>query len=220
MTYLKYTSLTPELYDYSVNIACRESDILKKIRIENENHPQIRMQISTDQAQFLQFLIRSIQAINVLEIGTFMGFSAAAMALALPINGQVITCDIDAITTQIATRHWEAYQLDKKIELKLGSALESMHQLLTEGKTFDFIFIDADKGNYIEYYELSKKLISKHGIIAVDNIFFHGEVTSLSPSKAAQHIIKFNEHIKQDKDIDLSLIPIADGLLLIHKKPT
>jgi predicted O-methyltransferase YrrM len=220
MTYLKYTSLTPELYAYCQKIACRESDTLKTIGLENDNHPQIRMQISADQAQFLQFLIRSIHAESVLEIGTFMGYSAAAMALALPENGQLITCDIDAITTQIATENWDKAQLNNKIQLKLGSALESMHQLFNEGKSFDFIFIDADKGNYIQYYDMAIKLLSPKGIIAIDNVFFHGEVVSESPSKAAQHIIKFNEHIRQDPNIYLSLIPIADGLWLIRKLST
>ena len=220
MTYLKYTTLTPELYTYSQKIACRESSTLKNIELENENHPQIRMQISSDQAQFLQFLIRSIHAERVLEIGTFMGYSAAAMALALPQNGQLITCDIDAITTQIATQHWINAQLHNKIHLKLGPALETMHQLLNAGKIFDFIFIDADKGNYIQYYEMAKKLLSPKGIIAIDNIFFHGEVISDSPSKAGQQIIKFNEHIKHDLDIHLSLVPIADGLFIIQKLST
>jgi predicted O-methyltransferase YrrM len=220
MTYHKYTSLTPDLYDYCQQIACRESAILEKIRLENESHPQIRMQISPDQAQFLQFLIRSIQAKNALEIGTCMGFSAAAIALALPLNGEVVTCDIDAITTQIAINHWEQAQLNNIIQLKLGPALDSLQQLLGEGKKFDFIFIDADKGNYIQYYEISKKLLSETGIIAIDNIFFHGEVISTTPSKAAQHIIKFNDHIKHDKEINLTLLPVADGLMLIQKKHT
>lgn len=218
MSNYKFTSLTPELYDYSWKIADRESEVLKNIRRENDMHPQIRMQISPDQAQFLQFLIQISNAKNVLEVGTFLGYSAAAMAEVLPKDGKVVTCDIDALTTQKAQIHWEHANLSDKIVLKLGSALETLHQLINEKQQFDFIFIDADKGNYIQYYELAKELITPKGIIAIDNIFFHGEVCHANPSKTAQHIIKFNQHVQQDSTVSISLLPIADGLLLIQKQ--
>lgn len=217
MANFKFTSLTEQLYAYSNSIGNRESEKLKNIRLENDVHPQIRMQISSDQAQFLQFLIQMINAQHVLEIGTFLGYSSAAMAEALPDNGIVVTCDIDALTTQKAQNHWKNADLSNKIELKLGCALETMRKLINEHQKFDFIFIDADKGNYIHYYELAKELISPKGIIAVDNIFFHGEVCSTNPSKPAQHIIKFNQHVQQDYSVRISLLPIADGLLLVQK---
>jgi len=217
MSYLKYTALTPELYQYTLDISTEESPYLYKIHEENEKHPQIHMQISSDQAQFLQFIIRSKQMKSILEIGTFLGYSAAAFAEALPPDGKVITCDIDEMIVSKAKHHWKMSGLEKKIECMMGPALDTMQHLCNKQK-FDLIFIDADKKNSIAYYQQAIKLLNEAGIIAVDNIFFHGEVCKSERSKAAQYMHEFNLHVKQDDGIFFSIVPIADGLMLIQKK--
>ena len=217
MSYLKFTPLTPELYQYCLDISAEESSILHSIHEQNEEHPQIHMQISSDQAQFLQFLIRSKNIKKILEIGTFLGYSAAAMAEALPQDGKLITCDIDAQAISQAKEHWKHAHLDNKIECMIASALDSMQTLFEQKEFFDLIFIDADKRNSIPYYEFAKKLLDKNGIIAVDNIFFHGEVCMTERSKAAQYMHDFNLHVKHDSTVHFSILPLADGLMLIQK---
>lgn len=218
MSHLKYTALTPELYAYLLEVSNQESVALQSIREKNDAHPQIQMQIAPDQAQFLQFLIRSIHAKKVLEIGTFLGYSSAAMAQALPKDGQVITLDKDEKATEIAQKHWKTLGLFNQIQLILGPALDSMQSLINKHHTFDFIFIDADKSNYFEYYQLSKKLLAANGIIAIDNVFYHGEVCQINPSKNAKTIDKFNRQIHADPEMYISMLPIADGLTLAKKK--
>ena len=218
MSFLKFTPLNPELYQYCLDIACRESKNLAEIHQLNESHPQIVMQISSDQAQFLQFLIKNKKMQRILEIGTFLGYSSAAMAEALPSNGQLTTLDIDVRATEQAKLHWQKANLTEKINLLLGPANQSLERLLLEKQKFDLIFIDADKSNYISYFEYAKKLIQPNGIIAVDNIFFHGEVCQDTRSKGANHVHKFNCYIQQDSSVDISLIPLADGLLLAQLK--
>lgn len=218
MSHLKFTNLSPELYDYLLKVSCRESKSLHAIRQTNDSHPQIRMQIAPDQAQFLQFLIRLIKAQNVLEIGCFLGYSAAAMAEALPENGKVITLDLDVKIKEIAESHWRDAGLIEKIELKIAPALDSLQELLEQNMQFDFIFIDADKASYSQYYQLAKKMLAPHGVIAIDNVFFHAEVLAKEPSKAGKAIVDFNRMLFEDPEVHLSMIPIADGLSLVQKK--
>jgi predicted O-methyltransferase YrrM len=218
MSYLKFTPLTPKLYQYCLDMACRESKLLHEIHDINESHPQIVMQISSDQAQFLQFLIKNKKMYHILEIGTFLGYSSAAMAEALPTGGQLTTLDIDVRATDQAKQHWQRVGLTDKINLMLGPANQSLQQLMDAQQKFDLIFIDADKSNYISYFEYAKKLINTDGIIAVDNIFFHGEVCESSRSKGASYVHEFNCYIQQDSSVDISLIPLADGLLLAQLK--
>lgn len=218
MSDLKFTPLTPELYEYLVEVSSQESSRLKNIREQNDKHPQIRMQIAPDQAQFLQFLVRAINAKKVLELGTFLGYSAAALAEALPEGGQVITLDNDIKTTIIAQKHWKEAQLDEKIQLRLGAALDALQTLIDENHQFDFIFIDADKRNYPQYYQLAKQLLAPKGMLAIDNVLYHGEVSQSTPSKNGHAINAFNRMIHQDDSVYISLLPIADGLTLVQKK--
>jgi predicted O-methyltransferase YrrM len=218
MDYQKFTSLTPKLYQYSLDIACHQSQALQKIYQANQNHPQIRMQISNDEAQFLKFIIESHDMGRILEIGTFLGFSAAAMAEALPEDGKLLTLDCDQRIAHLAQQNWELAGVAQKITLQLGKAIESLEQLVKQKQTFDLIFIDADKTSYKTYYEMAKKLLSPKGIIAIDNIFFHGEVCQDNRSKAADAIHEFNIWVKNDKEMEICLLPIADGLLLAKQK--
>lgn len=217
---MKHLSLSPALYDYMLDISLDEHPVMKALRIKNNSHPLAVMQVAPEQAQFMQFLLRLIRAKNVLELGTFTGYSALAMALALPKEGKLITCDINQEWTQDAPRYWQEAGVLNKIDLKLAPALQTLNGLLAQDPIpkFDFIFIDADKTNYLSYYEIALQLISEGGIIAIDNIFWEGLVID-PEEKGAQtrEIRKLNALIKEDKRVDKILLPIADGLFLLQK---
>ncbi len=216
---MKHLNLTPELYNYMLDVSLREHPVLRDLREATSNMSLAVMQVAPEQAQFMQLLIRLIQAKNVLELGTFTGYSALAMALALPEDGHVITCDINAEWTCNAPSYWKKAGQDKKIELRLGRAKDTLDKLLEDGfaHSFDFIFIDADKTNYVNYYEQALQLISPKGLIAIDNVFWDGVVIDSNNTDAqTREIRKLNALIKQDKRVDTSLLAIADGLFLIR----
>ncbi|KTD19021.1 class I SAM-dependent methyltransferase [Legionella jordanis] len=218
---MKHLNLTPALYDYMLDVSLREHPVLQALRQETAKLPLGMMQVSPEQAQFMQFMLRAIGARTVLEVGTFTGYSALAMALALPEDGKVITCDINVEWTSKAHPFWREAQQDKKIELRLAPALNSLQNLLAEGyaQTFDFIFIDADKTNYVNYYELALQLIQPQGIIAIDNIFWDGHVIDEQDHGAqTREIRRLNQLIKEDERVDVSLLAIADGLFLLRPR--
>lgn len=218
---MKYPLLNDTLYKYALDVSLREHPVLTKLREETSKHALATMQISPDEGQFLQFLVRILNAEKILEIGTFTGYSALSMALALPQDGKLITCDLNPEWTQNAPLFWKEAEVSDKIELRLGKALDTMETLLKTGHqgTFDFIFIDADKTNYISYYELSLKLLKSNGVIAIDNIFWDGNVVDPNDESAqTREIRRLNEHIKKDLNVHVSLLTIADGLFLIQKK--
>ena len=216
---MKQLNITPALYDYMQDISLREHPVLQALREDTAKMPLAIMQVSPLQAQFLQMLLRLISAKMVLEIGTFTGYSALAFALALPDEGRVITCDINKEWTHKAPYFWKEAHQEKKIDLRLKPAIDTLHQLLNEGfaHSFDFIFIDADKTNYLNYYELALQLISPKGCIAIDNVFWEAKV--IDPHEVGaqtREIRKLNALIKQDKRVNTSLLPIDDGLFLVQ----
>ncbi|MCL9683972.1 O-methyltransferase [Legionella maioricensis] len=216
---MKHLPLTPELYEYMLDKSLREHPALTALRKETSTMELANMQVAPEQAQFMQFLLRLIRAKNVLELGTFTGYSALAMSLVLPDDGQLITCDISAEWTKRAHPFWREAKQENKIKLRLGPALETLYALLNEGweHQFDFIFIDADKTNYLNYYELALKLIKPQGLIAIDNVFWDGKV--IDPRETGgqtREIKKLNELIKNDQRVFVSLLPIADGLFLVQ----
>lgn len=218
---MKHLNLTKPLYDYILQKSLREHPVLESLRHDTARLALAVMQVAPEQAQFMQLLIRLIQAKNVLEVGTFTGYSALAMALALPDDGRLITCDISEEWTRNAPLFWKEAGQDKKIELRIGRAINTLDELLDtgyEGK-FDFIFIDADKTNYVNYYEQALRLISPNGLIAIDNVFWSGLVIDETNTDAqTREIRRLNTHIQQDTRVDISLLAIADGLFLVKKK--
>ncbi len=217
---IRTLSIDDQLYTYLLNHTVQESDILKQLRQETAQHPQARMQISPEQGQFMALLVRLMGAQKTLEIGVFTGYSSLCVALALPISGQVIACDISDDFTQVARRYWKAAKVDPKIQLRLGPALKTLEQLLSEGQaeTFDFAFIDADKANYMEYYEQSLKLLRPGGLIAIDNVLWSGRVADPEVTDHRTTAIRqLNDHVHQDLRVTSSLVPIGDGLLLALK---
>ena len=215
------TGLEQHLADYIQSISLREPDILKQLREETAKLSMARMQISPEQGQFMALLAQLMGAKKTLEIGVFTGYSALAVALALPDDGKVIACDISEEYTAIAKDFWERAGVSEKIDLRIAPALETLEKLITEGETgsFDLAFIDADKRNYENYYERALILLRPGGLILIDNVLWSGKV--LDPTitdKQTQAIREFNRKLYQDSRISLSLIAIADGLTLALKR--
>lgn len=213
--------LDDPLYEYLLNVSLREAPILRRLREETSKLPNAGMQIAPEQGQFMALLIKIAGARKVLEIGTYTGYSALAMALALPPNGEIVACDISPEWTAVAARYWAEAGVSGRIDLRLAPALETTASLLDagEGLTFDFAFIDADKERYGDYYEAALKLLRPGGLIAVDNTLWNGRVAEEAARDADTLAIRaFNEQLKSDPRIDLSLVPIGDGLTLARKR--
>ena len=214
-------SLTDPLYDYLIEVSLREPPLLARLRAETEALPLASMQISPEQGQFMALLIDLTGARRTLEIGTFTGYSALRVALALPADGRLVACDVSAEYTRVARRYWAEAGVDGKIDLRLAPALETLDSLLEAGQaeTFDFAFIDADKENYDGYYERSLQLVRKGGLIAIDNMLWSGSVIDADrQDKETQAIRDLNSKLRHDLRIDLSLLPIGDGLALLRKR--
>jgi predicted O-methyltransferase YrrM len=218
---IHHLNLTPALYEYMLDISLHEHPLLKALREETAKLPLANMQVAPEQAQFMQFLIKLISARKVLELGTFTGYSALAMSQALPDDGELISCDINEEWTAIAKRFWQEAKQEHKIQLRIAPALDTLNHLVNEGYShqFDFIFIDADKTNYLNYYELSLELVSPRGLIAIDNIFWDGTVIDEQETGGqVREIRRLNQFIKQDQRVDVSLLAIADGLFLVKPR--
>ena len=217
----KTSGLDQQLYNYLLSVSLREADILRELREETAQHPRAGMQIAPDQGQFMALLIQLLGAKKTLEVGVFTGYSSLCVALALPPSGQIVACDVSEEYTAIARRYWQAAGVADKIDLRLAPAIDTLDQLLADGQaaTFDFAFIDADKRNYQAYYERSLQLIRPGGLIAIDNVLWSGRVIDFEDQdKQTQAIRDFNQYLYQDNRINLSLVPIADGLTLALKK--
>lgn len=213
--------LQPHLYDYLKSVSLREPELLAQLRQETAQHPMASMQIAPEQGQLMALLVQLIAAKKTLEIGVFTGYSALAVALALPPDGRVVACDVSEEYTAIARRYWQQAGVADKIELHLAPALETLDHLLAEGaaNSFDFAFIDADKSNYDAYYERALQLVRLGGLIAIDNVLWSGRVAdSTVTDNRTQHIRALNQKIHQDSRVLISLVPIADGLTLALKR--
>jgi predicted O-methyltransferase YrrM len=217
----KTVGLDDPLYDYLLSVSLREPEILLQLREETASLPNARMQIAPEQGQFMALLVQLLGATKTLEIGVFTGYSSLCVALALPPNGKIVACDVSEEYTAVARRYWEAGGVAHKIDLRVAPALETLDELLAAGQaeSFDFSFIDADKGNYEGYYERSLQLVRPGGLIAVDNVLWSGRVADPQNQDSSTKTIRaFNEKLHHDERVTLSLVPIADGLTLARKR--
>src|SRR5690348_6950371 len=169
-------TLSDDLYGYLLDTSLREAPLLKRLRDETAAHPQARMQISPEQGQFMQLLVRLMDARRCIEVGVFTGYSSLAVALALPEDGRLLACDVSEAFTAVARRYWKEAGVERKIELRLAPALDTLELRLKAGEAgrYDFAFIDADKSNYPAYYERVLQLLRPGGLLLVDNVLWSG----------------------------------------------
>jgi len=213
--------ITDALHAYLVDSTLREPAVLRELREETARLPNANMQIAPEQGQFMAFLAELIGARRTLEIGTFTGYSALCVALALPPEGRLTACDINPDYAAVADRYWTRAGVREKIDLRLAPALETLDALLTSGQadSYDFAFIDADKQNYDAYYERALSLVRPGGLIAIDNVLWGGQVadpTDHDPETV--EIRKLNAKIRNDQRVSMSLVPIGDGLMLVRRR--
>jgi len=215
----KNIEVNQEMLDYISEFGHQQNPIQKEIIQYNKTlGNQERLQLSVTQSNILQMLIKLCKIEDCLEIGTFTGYSALSMALALPESGRVTTLDNDEKNISVANFFFEKAKLDDKVMTIFGPALDSLKKFAHDKKLFDLIFIDADKKNYIKYFNISLDLIKKKGIIIVDNVLWHGDVYNKTINDKETNIIRdFNLHIKNDKRIEKFIIPLGDGLTICRK---
>jgi len=201
--------------DHSYDLHPVQKDILN----HNDSLGNVKkMQISVTQAYFFQFFIKTKNIKNVLEIGTFTGYSTLSMALAMPKDGNIVSLDINRETSESARNFFKKANLDKKIEIILGPAINSLKKLKDDKKMFDMIFIDADKENYKNYYNLSLELVKNNGFILIDNVLWHGDVIDPNKNDRLTNIIReFNSFIKKDDRVEKTILPLGDGVTICRK---
>ncbi len=214
---VKTLFLPERLHDYLLECTLRETPVQRALRAATRKVPRSGMQISPEQGSLLQLLVRLTGARRCLEIGTYTGYSALAIALALPADGTLLCCDVSEEWTAIARRYWKRARIERKIELRLAPALMTLDALLARGSTgrFDFAFVDADKKNYRNYFERCLKLVRRGGLIAVDNTLWGGRVADRSARDEDTRAIRaFNRRLARDPRIAMAMVPIGDGLTL------
>ena len=208
--------LPPKVARYIQDHAVREHPILRELRAATATVPHSGMQIGADQGQFMALLVKLMGAKRCLEIGTYTGYSALAVALALPKDGSIVCCDVSEEWTAVGRPFWKKAGVERKIDLRIAPALETLKKL--QGP-FDFVFIDADKPNYVNYYERCLELLRPGGLAAIDNVLWSGEVAN---EKARDELTvalrRFNDHVYQDERVELAMLSIGDGVTLALKK--
>lgn len=218
----KTLNLSDELYDYLLSVSVREPDLLTRLRAETAKDDLTRrMQITPDQGRFMAFIAELINAKRAIEIGVSTGYSSLVTAMALPDNGYIVACDISREWTSIAERYWAEAGVSQKIDLRIAPALDTLKQLIAEGQenTFDFVFIDADKTNYENYYESCLQLLRVGGVIILDNVLWGGSVIDKNDNEEDTRAIRaINEKVYNDKRVSMTMLPVADGLTLVMKR--
>ncbi len=212
--------LEDKIYDYIIAASLREPPILKRLREETAKLPMSIMQVAPDQGQFMSFLVKLTGVRKAIELGVYTGYSSLAVALVLPPDGRLIACDINDEYTSVAKRYWDEAGVAEKIDLRLGPALDTLNELIEAGEagSYDFAFIDADKVEYAEYFEQCLHLLRVGGLILVDNVFGFGKVFNESNTdEAVQAVCAFNKKLLNDDRVDISMMPIGDGLTLARK---
>ncbi|HHZ87831.1 MAG TPA: SAM-dependent methyltransferase [Chromatiaceae bacterium] len=214
-------NIDEQVYDYILdNLAGREASVLRELRAETDRLPDHLMQIAPEQGQFMSLLVKLTGCQRAIEIGTYTGYSALSMALALPQQGRLICCDISQEWTAIAQRYWRQAGVDHKIDLRMAPALATLNELMAdEIECFDLAFIDADKTNYLNYYECVLHLLRPGGVMLIDNTLWGGSVADADNHEPDTVAIRdFNQFVTNDRRVDYCLLPIADGLGMARKR--
>jgi O-methyltransferase len=218
MTRVTY-GLDDTVRDYVVANQPAEHPLLAELREITATMTRSRMQISPEQGHFLAFLVRLVGARRVLEIGTYTGYSSLCMALAMPSDSRIVACDVSEEWTSVARQFWKKAGLADRIDLRIGSAVDSMEALVKEGQKFDFIFIDANKEDYDAYYESALRLTKPNGLIALDNMLREGRVADPSFTQLSISAVRdLNAKIAKDERADRVLITVGDGMVLVRPR--
>ena len=216
----KTISVSDNLYAYLLNNSLSEPEILRRLREENASHPKAEFQIAPEQGQFMRLLVQVLGVRRAIEVGVFTGYSALSVALAMPPGGRLVACDVSEEFTNVAKRYWEEAGVAQKIDFRLGPALETLDSLIRAGQagSYDFVFIDADKVNYLAYYERALSLVRSGGLVAIDNTLWYGYVADDARNDSDTISIRaLNRRILEDNRVLASLLPLADGLTLALK---
>jgi caffeoyl-CoA O-methyltransferase len=217
---LRTLQIDDRLFQYVLDHSLREDRAQTALREATRTHPHAGMQISPDQGQFMGMLIKLLGARHTIEIGTFTGYSALTVALALPDDGRVLACDISDEYTCIGRPYWKQAGVEHKIDLVLAPALQTLDARLSAGEaaSYDFAFIDADKSNYDNYYERCLKLVRAGGLIAFDNTLWGGAVARTAEDADTAALQMLNAKLHRDERVDLALLTVGDGLTLVRKR--
>lgn len=213
-------NLDDAIYQYLLSHSLREHPAQIALREATRTHPHAVMQISPEQGQFMALLIRLIGARRTIEIGVFTGYSALSVALALPDDGKLLACDISDEYTRVGVPHWKAAGVAHKIDLQLAPALTTLDARISAGEQgrYDFAFIDADKSGYDAYYERCLTLLRVGGLIAIDNTLWSGKVAVAAADADTAALQALNSKLHRDERVDISMLPIGDGLTLARKR--
>jgi predicted O-methyltransferase YrrM len=214
-------AVDPKVEEYVDSVNPVESALLGRLREETSKNPQAQMQIGAAQGQFMAMLAKLMGAKRYLELGVFTGYSSLVMATAMPEDGRVVALDISEEFTSVARRYWKEAGVDHKIDLRLAPALESLEKLIADGQsgTFDIAFIDADKVNLPAYFEACLKLVRAGGVILIDNVLWSGRILTANPEDEVNVALRsFNPTLKDRSDIEVLMLPIADGITMVRKR--
>ncbi|MBN9121828.1 MAG: class I SAM-dependent methyltransferase [Planctomycetes bacterium] len=220
-SFVRPTPMTDRLYEYVLSVGVREPAAFDALREETAKLAEAEWQIAPEQGPFLAMLVQLMGAKRCLEIGTFTGYSAMWVASALPADGKLVCCELSAVYAGVAQKHLTAAGLMGKVDLRVAPAADSLAQLLADGQagTFDYAFIDADKGRYNLYYERSLELVRPGGLIVLDNTLWDGKPADPAVTDPDTVAIRaLNEKIHADDRVSLSFLPFADGLTLARKR--
>lgn len=214
-------SITEDIHRYLIAHSVREPEVLARLREVTVTMPHSQMQIGPEQGQFMALLAKLVGARRCIEVGVYTGYSSLAVALALPDDGRILACDVNEEWTSVARRFWREAGVDHKIELKLQPAADTLDALIAAGESgrYDFAFIDADKPSYALYYERLLELLRPGGLIAADNTLWSGRVADAGVLDSDTVALRaFNDKLHGDERVDLSLLPVGDGLTLARKR--
>eukprot|EP00742_Colponemidia_sp_Colp-10_P003241 GILJ01003451.1.p1 GENE.GILJ01003451.1~~GILJ01003451.1.p1 ORF type:complete len:235 (-),score=34.97 GILJ01003451.1:94-756(-) len=218
----KHSGVEEAGHDYVVQKGVRPNDILRRLRDETASLGSIqRMQVSEDEGQFFTFLMETIGAKKTIEVGVFTGYSTLCTALGLPADGKVVALDISDEWTRVGSKYWREAGVHDKIDLRLGPAVESMDQMIANGEsgTYDFVFIDADKTNYPNYYERAIQLLRVGGVVAVDNVLWGGKVWDETINDEDTVAIRnVTNTIANDQRVTPVMLSLSDGVMLARKR--